>query len=168
MCCRSQFLLRASCSDSGVVNGVTQVASVRRQQDVIAIGRCSWLTALLQRWAVQEKIWSGGFSDAWRKCDCAVCALDPDPDPYPNLLCPEQSLRDRVLFPACSLPSPQAAADGMQLLLRGRDGRDRLVDFPPAGNSCPRETSAQSIELKPFQKLPALSDKTWMWWFGFT
>lgn len=41
--------------------------------------------------------------------------------------------QDRVLFPACSLPSPQAAADGMQLLLRGRmDGRDRLVGFPSA------------------------------------
>lgn len=54
-----------------------------------------------------------------------------DPDPYPNLLWLEQNLRERVLFPACRLPSPQAAADGMQPSLRVRvDGRDRLVGLP--------------------------------------
>lgn len=77
-----------------------EVASVRRQQDVIAVGRCFWLTGPFKCWAVQEKILSGCFSDAWREeiwlCSTCLVALDPDPDP--NLLWPEQSLRDRVLL----------------------------------------------------------------------
>lgn len=65
-CCRSQFLLRASCYNNGAVNGALEVASVRRQQDVIAVGRCFWLTGPFKCWAVQEKIQSGFFLDAWR------------------------------------------------------------------------------------------------------
>lgn len=65
-CCRSQFLLRASCYNNGAVNGVMEVASVRRQQDVIAVGRCFWLTGPFRCWVVQEKILSGCFLGAWR------------------------------------------------------------------------------------------------------
>lgn len=66
VCCRTQFLLRASCYNNGAVNGALEVASVRRQQDVIAVGRCFWLTGPFKCWAVQEKIRSGFFLDAWR------------------------------------------------------------------------------------------------------
>lgn len=147
-CCRSQFLLRASCYNNGAGNAVMEVASVRRQQDVIAVGRCFWLTGLFKCWTLQEKIQSGCFSDACRGGSLTVLYMPCCTGSWSlsKSTLARAELQEQGSSSACSLPSLLAAADGMQLLLRGKmDGRDRLVglldpvsywQFLSKGNLC--------------------------------
>lgn len=173
-CCRSQFLLRASCYNNGAVNGVMEVASVRRQQDVIAVGRCFWLTGPFTCWVVQEKIRSDCFSDArrggsltvlymphcsgsWSLSKSTLARAEPQGESsfscMPPPLTPGSSWWDAALAESQGGWKGQACWSSFNL--------------SPTGNSCSRETSAQCFEQKPFWKLPASSEKTWSWCFGF-
>lgn len=169
-CCRSHFLLRASCSNNGAENGVRKVASVRRQQEVIAVGRCFWLSGPFKCWVVQEKIRSGCFWDAWRGGSLTVLSLPWCSGSWyvskPTLAWADPQGESSF----CSLPSPgQLLEDAARAEQDGWKGQDcwSSLSLSPTGNSCPRETSAQCFEQKHFQKLPASNEKTWVWCFGF-